>query len=80
MSLVGIPSNRLRVIIDFVHNVENQSKQGHADQHAVIGLPENRQIWVLIQVLVQFLSLSTESLGNGCMITVFGAQFCVYTA
>ena len=39
----GVPSDRLGVV-DLIDNVEDECKQRHADQHAVIGLPEDCQI------------------------------------
>ena len=59
VALRGEPSHRFGMIINLVNYIQYQREQRHAYQHAVIGLAENCQIWVLVEIIVQLLGLRT---------------------
>ena len=69
MPLGCVPGYRLSVIVDLVHYIQHQREQRHPYQYAIVGLSEDRQIRVLIQIIIQLLRLGPRISG-----TVFGSQ------
>jgi hypothetical protein len=36
------------MIVHTLNNIENQCKERHSNQHAIVTLAENSQIWVIV--------------------------------
>ena len=55
--LGGVPGHGSGVVVNLVDDIEHHREQGHAYHDAVVGLAEDRQVGVGVEIVVEFLGL-----------------------
>src|SRR5690606_12211723 len=53
-----IPTDICRILLHLIHHIQDQRKERHTHQHAVISLSENRKIGIAIKIVVQLIGIS----------------------
>jgi len=54
---LGIPLNWTGCFLNVLCDVQYKREQGHAHQYSIVCLPENCQIGMLVQIIVQFIGI-----------------------